>query len=446
MLQKIPPQAIDLEKALLGGLMLEKDGMDKIVEILSPEIFYHNGNRIIYEAMLALFSKNEPIDFHTLMNQLKVTGKLSMIGDETYLMELLEGVVSSVNLEQHAKILKEKFIMRELITTSNQIIQNCYEQTNDVDELLDTAETNIFNLAQNRVKKGFVQIKNMLPQTFDEIAKYSKEGVNGVPSGFTELDEMLSGFQNSDLLILAARPSMGKTALALSIAANMGIRYNKAVGIFSLEMSSPQLIQRILCSEARINMHSLRTGKLPHRDYPKLSLAAGPLAEAPIFIDDSPSMNILEVRAKSRRMKSQHNIDFIMIDYLQLLKGAGLRSENREQEISQISRSLKALAKELNIPVLALSQLNRRVEDRTNARPQLADLRESGAIEQDADVVMFIYREELYKPDTAEPGKAEIIIGKQRNGPVGTVKTTFIKDYVRFENYTARHPEESQVF
>jgi replicative DNA helicase len=443
MQKKVPPQSLELEKSLLGALLQEKNGMDRVAERLSPSNFYATGHALIYGAMIDLFEKNEPLDFHTVLNELKMSGGLEKAGGAEYLKELLEGVVSAADLERFASDLKDKHIARELIATATGLVENCYQESEDVDTMLDQAETKIFNISQDRLKQDVIQVKELLPKTFEEIAKYSKEGVFGVPTDYRELDEMLSGFQKSDLIIIAARPSMRKSALALPISANMAIKNRIPVGFFSLEMSSQQLIQRILCSEARINMHSLRSGKLPHRDYPRLSLAAGPLAEAPLFIDDTPALSILELRAKARRLKAKHKIGAIFVDYLQLMRG--LRTDSRELEISSISQSLKALAKELDIPVIALSQLNRKVEDRPDARPHLADLRESGAIEQDSDVVMFIYREEVYKPETAEPGKVDIIIGKQRNGPVGTINMRFIREYARFENYAARALEEPQV-
>jgi replicative DNA helicase len=441
--QKVPPHSTELERALLGGLMLEKNGMERVGESLSADVFFHQSHRLVYEAMLGLSQKQSAVDFNTIMGELNETGRLEDIGGETYLMELLESVISSSNLESHARLLKDKLIARKIISTASRIIEECYDEPEDVGKLLQESEESIFGISQDRIKQDVVHVKSLLPRTFEDIAKYGKGGIYGVPSGLIALDEKLSGFQKSDLIIMASRPSMGKTSLALSIAANMSIRNNIPVSFFSLELSSQQIMHRLLCAEARIDMHLLRSGKLPHRDFPRLSLAAGPLQNAPLFIDDSPSINTLELRAKCRRMKARYGIQAIFVDSLQLMRG--LRRDSRELEISSISQSLKALAKELDTPVIAISQLNRKVEDRSTPRPQLADLRESGAIEQDADVVLFVYREEVYKPDMAEPGKAEIIVGKQRNGPVGELNLTFIKDYARFENYTSLQPLENQA-
>jgi replicative DNA helicase len=357
-------------------------------------------------------------------------------GGSSYLGELAESIATSANVEYYAKILREKETLRELITTAASITTDCFDNEIEAQELLDRAESKIFSISESRIKNRFESVGQLLPRTFEEIADfYTKGSFKGVLTGFTELDEMTTGLQKSDLVIIAGRPSMGKTSFALSIAINAAVHGKRSTAIFSLEMSKQQLVQRLLCGEARVNMHLLRSGKLPKRDLPRLSLAAGPLSEAPLYIDDTPGISVLEVRAKARRLKAQNNLDLVIVDYLQLMGSSG-SVESRQQEISQISRSLKGVAKELDVPLVVLSQLSRAPEQRTgNHRPQLSDLRESGAIEQDADVVMFVYRDEVYnREDEAVKGKAEIIIGKQRNGPIGSVNVSFIKDYARFDN------------
>ena len=370
---------------------------------------------------------------------------METVGAEPYLSELVSNVATAANIEHHARILLEKSTLRQLISASADITTECFGSEAEAQDILDRAEAKIFGISEARIKNTFESIGQLLPKTFEDIASYSKGGVQGVPTGFKELDELTSGLQKSDLIIVAGRPSMGKTAFSLSIAMHAAVVAKHPTAIFSLEMSKTQLAQRMLCAEARINMHSLRSGKLPQRDYPKLSLAAGPLSEAPLFIDDTPGITVLELRAKARRLKAQHDLGFIIVDYLQLMDSAG-RFENRQQEISQISRSLKGIAKELDVPVMAISQLSRAPEQRGgDHRPQLSDLRESGAIEQDADVVMFVYREELYnKDDPSKQGIAEIIIGKQRNGPTGSIQLAFIKDYARFENLTVAREEGAE--
>jgi len=377
----------------------------------------------------------------TVSAELKKRKQLDEVGGSFYLTELAESVPSAANVDYHAKIVLEKSLLRKLITTATNIISESYSAEGDVFSIIDRAEQTIFNLSERRLRRGFVPIENILHETFEEIEKAHnrKEGVTGIPSGFDELDALTAGFHNSELIIVAGRPSMGKTAFSLNIARNVAVDYNIPVGIFSLEMANYQLAMRMLCSEARVNSHLLRTGRLPESEFPKLSIAVGNLAEAPIYIDDSPALAILELRAKARRLKAEKNIGLLIVDYMQLIQGPK-NVENRQQEISMISRSLKALAKELDVPVIALSQLSRAVETRGgDKRPMLSDLRESGAIEQDADLVLFIYRAERYSQslddDTiSQKGKAEIIIGKQRNGPTGTVTLAFINDYARFEN------------
>jgi replicative DNA helicase len=391
-----------------------------------------------------MFEKSIPCDILTLADELRKREWLESVGAEPYLSELASGVATSANIEYHCRILMEKSTLRQLISTSAEITTDCFSGDADAQSLLDRAEARIFGISESRIKNTFESVAQLLPKTFEDIASYSKGGVQGVPTGFTQLDEMTSGLQRGDLVIVAGRPSMGKTAFCLSLAMHAAVIAKNPTAIFSLEMSKAQLAQRLLCAEARINMHLLRSGRLPQRDFPKLSLAAGPLSEAPLFIDDTPGISVLELRAKARRLKKQHNLALIIIDYLQLMDSS-TKLENRQQEISQISRSLKGIAKELDLPVIALSQLSRAPEQRGgDHKPQLSDLRESGAIEQDADVVMFVFREEFYnKEDTSKQGLAEIIIGKQRNGPTGSVMMSFVKDYARFENLAAGREEDS---
>jgi replicative DNA helicase len=442
---RIPPQALDVERTVLGSMLIDSNAAVNAMEKLSEECFYSTANSRIFMCLRAMFEKSIPFDIITLADELRKKSWLETVGAEPYLAELVENVATSANIDYHVKILAEKATLRSLISTSAEITTNCFSSEVDAQTVLDNAESKIFSISESRIKNSFQSLGQLLPKTFEDIAAYSKGGVQGIPTGFVELDEMTSGLQRSDFIIIAGRPSMGKTAFALSIALHAAVMAKFATAIFSLEMSKAQLAQRLLCGEARINMHLLRSGKLPHKELPKLSLAAGPLSEAPLFIDDTPGITVLELRAKARRLKAQHNLSCIIIDYLQLMGSSG-NIENRQQEISQISRSLKGIAKELDVPVVALSQLSRAVEQRSgDHRPQLSDLRESGAIEQDADVVMFVFREEFYNKDLpdSEKGKAEIIIGKQRNGPIGKLDVAFIKDYARFENLTTIREENS---
>jgi len=441
---RIPPQAIDVERTVLGSMLIDNNAAVSAMELLSEECFYVSAHRQIFACLREMFEKSVPFDVITLADALKKHGWLEAVGAEPYLAELVNSIATSANIEYHAKILNEKATLRSLISTAADITTNCFSTDAEAQEILDAAEAKIFSVSESRIKNSFESVAQLLPKTFDDIARYTKGGVIGVPTGFAQLDEMTSGLQRSDLVIIAGRPSMGKTALALSMVLHAAVKAKYTTAIFSLEMSKSQLAQRLLCGEARINMHQLRSGMLPQRDFPKLSLAAGPLAEAPLFIDDTPGISVLELRAKARRLKAQHNLSLIIIDYLQLM-GSTSKVESRQQEISQISRSLKGIAKELDVPVIALSQLSRAVEQRGgDHRPQLSDLRESGAIEQDADVVMFVYREEVYeKDDESKKGLAEIIIGKQRNGPIGSVNVSFIRDYARFENLSQFREEAS---
>ena len=441
---RIPPQALDVERTVLGSMLIDNNAAVNAMELLSDESFYASAHRQIFICLREMFEKSVPFDVITLADALKKHGWLEAIGAEPYLAELVNSIATSANIEYHAKILNEKATLRTLISTAAEITTSCFSTEAEAQDILDSAEAKIFNVSESRIKNSFESIAKLLPHTFNDIESYKKGGVLGIPTGFTELDAMTSGMQRSDLIIVAGRPSMGKTAFALSIVLHAAVIAKYPTAIFSLEMSKSQLAQRLLCGEARVNMHQLRSGTLPNRDFPKLSLAAGPLSEAPLYIDDTPGISVLELRAKARRLKAQHNLSFIIIDYLQLMGSVG-KVESRQQEISMISRSLKGLAKELDVPVIALSQLSRAVEQRGgDHRPQLSDLRESGAIEQDADVVMFVYREEVYeKDDESKKGRAEIIIGKQRNGPIGTVHTTFVRDFARFENPSPYQNEDS---
>jgi replicative DNA helicase len=446
-----PPAAPEIEASVLGAMMIEKEAVPKALEMLSPESFYVKAHRIIFEAMISLFDSDEPIDTVTLYEELKKRGNLEEAGGAVYLSKLSQDIPSAANIEYHAKIILEKQILRGLITSAHEIAKNAYEGSADAFDILDDAERRIFEITESHLTKSYQGMDRAVREAMEyiETIHSSTHQKFSVPTGFYELDEILGGLQKSDLIIVAARPSMGKTALALSIARNAAIEHKVPIGIFSLEMATMQLIIRLICAEARINAHQVRTGKLPHSEGPKLSKTVHKLTEAPIYVDDSPSQTVLEIRAKARRLKSEKNIGMIIIDYLQLMTGPA-SAESREREISHISRSLKALAKELNIPVIALSQLNRAVESRSDKRPQLADLRESGSIEQDADVVMFLYRPEVYGREkfadddaTSTENVAEIIVAKQRNGPTGSVKLAFVKEYARFENLAhARQLEE----
>jgi replicative DNA helicase len=443
-IDKIPPQALDVERTVLGSMLIDGNAANNAMELLSEDCFYVTQNQRVFQCMAGMFDKNIPLDVLTLADELKKKNWLESVGAEPYLSELVSSVATSANIEHHCRILMEKSTLRQLISASAEITTECFSAGIEAQKLLDQAEAKIFGISEARIKQSFESLGQLLPKTFEEIASYSKGGVQGVPTGFKDLDEMTSGLQKGDLIIVAGRPSMGKTAFCLSIALHAAVIAKHPTAIFSLEMSKAQLAQRMLCGEARISMHLLRSGRLPQRDFPKLSLAAGPLSESPLFIDDTPGITVLELRAKARRLKKQHNLGLIIIDYMQLMDSSS-RLENRQQEISQISRSLKGLAKELDVPVIALSQLSRAPEQRGgDHKPQLSDLRESGAIEQDADVVMFVFREEFYnKEDASKQGIAEIIVGKQRNGPTGTAMLSFVKDYARFENLAAGREEDT---
>jgi replicative DNA helicase len=434
--EKIPPQSIDAEMSVLGAMLMDKDAIGSAIELIEDDYFYRDVHRKIYQAIISLYEKNEPVDIVTLSERLQHNNELASVGGAVYLTTLLNSVPTAANIEYYAKIVQDKALLRKLINVATNIVSIGYEGGDDVSLILDQAEQMIFDVVQKKITREFVPLEAMLHDSFEMIEKLSnrKEHVTGVPSGFVDLDNYTSGFQVSDLIIIAGRTSMGKTSFALNIAMNAAIKARVPAGIFSLEMSKEQLVQRVLCAEARVDASKLRTGYLSESDWPKLTTAAGVLAEAPIYIDDTPSLSVLEIRAKARRLKARHDIGLIIVDYLQLVRGTTTRSDNRQQEVSEISRSLKALAREVRVPVIALSQLSRAPESRTDKRPMLSDLRESGAIEQDADLVMFVYREEYYKPTEENQGIAEIIIGKQRNGPTGAVKLAFLNRFTRFEN------------
>ena len=435
------PHNLEAEKAVLGAVLIHSTQINLAVELgIASQDFYRHAHQQIFDKMVSLSERNEVIDLVTLKEELNRAGNLNEVGGPAYIASLVDGVPKSTNVEYYAKIVKEKAILRSLIGSANKILSTAYQAEADSDEQLDRAEQSIFEIADQRLKGGFVKLHELLPGGVETIEKLQehKDFLTGVPTGFTELDRLTSGFQPSDLVIVAARPAMGKTSLALNIAQYVGTKTEKTVGVFSLEMSKEQLFLRMLTSEARIDAHKFRGGYLGSEEYKKLSDALEVLGEARVFIDDSSSITVLEMRAKARRLKAEHGLHLLIVDYLQLMQGRG-RFENRNQELASISRSLKSLAKELEVPVVALSQLSRAPESRSEHRPQLSDLRESGALEQDADVVLFIYREDQYDRKAENENTAEVIIGKQRNGPTGTVRLAFLKEITRFENQTTTH-------
>ncbi|MBW1984506.1 MAG: replicative DNA helicase [Deltaproteobacteria bacterium] len=437
--QHLPPQNLEAEESILSAILLDNSSLVDVLDILRADDFYRSAHQTIFSAVIDLFSKNEPIDLITLSNILRKQKKLDEIGGATYLAKLVDTVPLAVNAQHYAKIVHEKAYLRRLIEKANEITKRCFEDSEDVDEVIDFAERSIFEISGDKIGPSFHSISQIVEKSIDTLEKRqrNKSLVTGVPTGFKKLDTDTSGLQKSDLIIIAARPGMGKTAFALNIARNAAIESNIPVSVFSLEMSKEQLAMRLLSSEAKVNSTRIRGGFLNQDDWHQINNAAGRLYEAPIYIDDSPSLTALELRAKARRMKMEKDIGIIIIDYLQLMKIRGM-AERRDLEISEISRSLKALAKELDIPVVALSQLNRKLEERSDKRPQLSDLRESGALEQDSDVVMFIYRDDEYNKDESNPkkGTAEILLKKQRNGPTGMSTLTFLADCTCFENYT----------
>ena len=449
-LERVPPQNLEAERAVLGGMLLEPEAATRAVEIVGAENFYRPAHGRIFGAMLTLFNKREPIDVMTLSEELRKTSDLEAVGGIAALTDLVDSTPSAANIEHYARIVLDKSILRQLIRASTDIAEDAYGANREADAILDAAEQKIFKISESRVSQGFVHIKDVLKERFDEIQRVheTRISVTGLASGFLDLDKYTAGFHPSDLVIIAGRPSMGKTSFALNIAQHVGLLERKPVAIFSLEMSKELLVQRLLCSEGQVDAQKVRSGFTSAKDIERLTNAAGLLSEAPIFIDDTPAISTLDMRARSRRLKSEHDVALIIIDYLQLAR-CSERAENRQQEISSISRSLKALAKELSIPIIALSQLSRAVEARGgDRRPMLSDLRESGAIEQDADLVLFLYRAEFYDPDDPDKqGKAELIIGKQRNGPTGIVPLTFEKTYTRFHSAAqAGVAEQPEVF
>lgn len=446
-LDRLPPQNIEAEQSILGAILIDNDALPRALEILDAEDFYRQSHRKLFNAMLELFEKSEPIDLITLTDYLKRENELEAVGGISYLSSLVNMIPTAANIKYHSKIVREKGLLRGLLRSSNEIASRIYESNLDAEDLVDYAEKSIFDISEKRIKASFVTLREVIKDSFEMIEQLydKKEAITGVPSGFRDLDELTTGFQKGDLVIVGGRPSMGKTAFSLNIAQNVGLELKEPVAIFSLEMAKEQLALRMLCSEAMVNSNSIRKGFIKKEDWHKLTSAASNLTGAPIYIDDSSSITALELRAKARRLKMEHGLSLVVVDYLQLMRGKG-SFERREQEISDISRSLKALAKELSVPVIAVSQLNRSVEQRRPPKPMLADLRESGAIEQDADVILFLYRDEVYnKNNLANKGKAEVDIAKQRNGPAGvTVHLTYISSCTRFMNMTDRAFEEME--
>lgn len=436
---KLPPQNLEAEQSVLGAILLDNAAMPKAMELLQEEDFYRTAHRKVYRAMLDLSDIGEVIDQITLTERLKAKTELESVGGAAYLAELVQSVSSAANVRYHCKIVRDKSVARQLIHTSTEVLTKGYEGTSSIDDLLDFAERSVFSIAQGKLERAFSPINEIIKESLDLVDQLSKrkEHVTGVPTGFIDLDDLSAGLQPSDLVVVAGRPSMGKTSLALGFATHAAIHAKSVVGIFSLEMSKPQIVLRMLSSEARVDSHGLRTGKLQKEDWWRLAEAAGKLEQAPIYIDDTGGITVQQMRGKARRLKAEKGLDLLIVDYLQLMQGRS-DSESRQQEISDISRSLKALAKELNVPVVALSQLSRAVEARKPPIPMLADLRESGAIEQDADVVMFIYREEVYDQNSERKGIADIIVSKHRNGPIGKVDLHFHSKYAKFENLDTR--------
>lgn len=441
--EKVPPQNLEAETAVLGSMLIEEEAVPLAIEILIPDSFYKDAHKKIFQAMSNLFNENKAIDLVTLTDYLYKEGWMDAAGGPSYLASLSTAVPTAANVLHYAKIVKERYVLRHLIGNATEIVKNCYDATEDVDALLDKAEKLIFDISSKKFAGSVVPIKDLVRNQIEIIDRLyqRKEHITGIATGFHEFDTQTAGLQPSDLIIIAARPSMGKSALMTCMAEHVGIISKIPVAMFSLEMSKEQLIQRMLCSRARVDAHKVRTGFLAQSDWPALTSAAAKLSEAPIYIDDTPGLSVLELKAKARRMKTQYDIKLIMVDYLQLMQGTQ-SAESRQQEISEISRSLKALAREIHVPLIAVSQLSRAVETRTDHRPQLSDLRESGAIEQDADMVVLLLREEYYNPTEENRGKAEVIIAKQRNGPIGSVFLSFIREYTRFENAELMRREE----
>ena len=434
-LEKVPPQNLDAEMAVLGSMLLDEEALSVASERLEPSAFYNEAHTTIYSAILDLYAANKAVDLITLTNELKKTNVLETVGGAGYLTGLVNAVPTAANVQHYVSIVKEKSILRTLINNATRIISMCYSSDGHIDAVVDTAERFIFEVSDRKHAGTYRILKDVIKDSIEKIDKLfqQKSHITGVATGYVDFDRKTAGLQPSDLIIIAGRPSMGKSAFAIGMAEYAGVVGKVPTAIFSLEMSKEQLVQRMLCSHAKVDAQKVRTGYFATSDWPRLTAAAGKLSEAPIFIDDTPAISVMELRAKARRLKSQHDIQLIILDYLQLMRGSS-GMESRQQEISEISRSLKALARELNVPVVAISQLSRAVESRSDHRPQLSDLRESGAIEQDADVVVLILREEYYTPTPENEGIAEIIVAKQRNGPVGSLKLTFVREFTRFEN------------
>ncbi len=433
---KIPPHDIEAEQAVLGAMLTDKDAVIESLEVLNKDDFYREDNKIIFEAIFNLYNKAEPIDIITVKDELVSMNKFDAVGGLEYLAVLPDKVPLVSNVDRYIKIVEEKAILRNLIKASNDIISLGYAETEEVDNIIDSAEKKIFEITQKKNAKGYTPIKDILVESFAELERLynQKKPITGVPTGFADLDYKTAGLHNSDLILVAARPAMGKSAFVLNIAANAAVKENIPVAIFNLEMSKEQLVNRMLCSEAMVDSNKVRTGKIEEEDWVKLATALGPLSEAPIYIDDTPGISIMEIRAKCRKLKMEKNIGMVIIDYLQLVQGSGKRYASREQEISEISRSLKILAKELDVPVIALSQLSRAAEQRQDHRPMLSDLRESGAIEQDADIVMFIYRDDYYNENSEKKNIAEITLAKHRSGSTGTIELLWLGNYTKFVN------------
>jgi replicative DNA helicase len=441
---RIPPQNIEAEQAVLGAILLNTESIVTAMEHLHSDDFYRGAHQRVYSTMIELSQANEPIDIITLVSKLQDKQQLEDVGGVSYLSELVNSVPTSANVEYYAMIVQEKSLIRRLIRTATQIVSNGYANADDVSLLLNEAEQKILEISQRRSSSGFVPIREVLMQVFERVEfLYShKGGTTGIPSGFSDLDKVTSGFQRSDLIIIAARPSVGKTAFALNIAQNVGVRAKQTVAIFSLEMGAPQLVQRMICAEANVDATKLRTGYLESDDWEKLTMAIGSLSEANIYIDDTPAIHVSEIRARCRRLKQEKGLGMVIIDYLQLVHSKN-RGDNRQQEVSEISRTLKQIARELDVPVIALSQLSRGVEQRQDKRPLMSDLRESGSIEQDADIVAFLYRDDYYDKESEKKDTIEIIIAKQRNGPTGTVELAFLKNFNKFINLDRSYSQVS---
>lgn len=434
-LEKLSPQNLEAEMAVLGSMLMDEEAISVAVELLNRDSFYKDSHRKIFESISDLFNSNKAVDIITLADELKRKGVLEEVGGVSFLSALANSVPTAANISHYVSIVKEKSILRILIGNATKIVSLCYGSEGNIDEVVDTAEQLVFEVSDRKHQGSYIPVKEIVKSSIETIDRLyqKKEHVTGIPTGFIDFDLKTSGLQPSDLIVVAGRPSMGKSAFALGMAEYAGMVEKIPTALFSLEMSKEQLVQRMLCAHAKVDAHKVRTGYLSTSDWPRLTAAAGKLSEAPIYIDDTPAISVMELRAKARRLKAHHDIKLIILDYMQLMRGSA-NIENRQQEISEISRSLKAIARELSVPLVAISQLSRAVESRTDHRPQLSDLRESGAIEQDADVVVLILREEYYNPTPDNQGIAEIIIAKQRNGPVGSLKLTFIKEYTRFEN------------